>query len=417
MDSSQKPSDFDLRIQQMNRLCEISVTLNSTQELKPLLQYILETASDILACEAASIMLYDDKQNELIFAATRDTDQAKFEHIVVPIEGSIAGTIFKDNTPLVINDVQADPRHYKAVGTKTNFQPRSLVGVPMNVREKPMGVLEALNKTDGVFTDNDIHLLEIIANQAAVAIHNARMHQALQSAYDDLSRVDKIKSDFMAVASHELRTPLGIILGYANFLKEETEGELKLFTEKILSASIHLRTLLEDMTNMNLMNIGEMELYTIPVVLQKTLKEALDEVQQAIRASNHKLIIDVHKQPLKIQVDPEKIKTALVNVLNNAIRFTPSDGAITLQVYPRDDRVWIKIADNGIGIPPDELDKIFEPFYQVEYHMIRRFGGLGLGLTIAKGIVELHKGNIWAESQGNQKGTVVTITLPYNSGV
>ncbi len=393
------------------RLCEISITLNSTLDIEQLLQHILNTAVEVLDCEAASIMLYDDRKGELMFTATT-TDTEKLAEIPVPLEGSIAGTIFRENKALLIDDVRADPRHFDQVGEEVNFVPRAILGVPMTIRDTVIGVLEALNKNKGQFTSSDEHLLTIIASQAAVAINNARMHQALRTAYDDLSRVDKIKSDFMSIASHELRTPLGVILGYATFLKEEAEGDLSGHVDMVLQSAMRLQNVVEDMTNMNLLQHSSLDIEKSPVHLQEIVRGALKEIASAAQAKGQQVTIHIRRAPMPINADVEKLQLVLGNILNNAIRFTPSGGKIEIRVRESKQGIRITVTDSGIGIPAKDLEKIFDQFYQVEDHMTRRYEGLGLGLAMAKGVIEAHNGQIWAESPGRDKGTKIIVLLP-----
>jgi signal transduction histidine kinase len=398
--------------QQLSRLVEISLTLNSTLDLDQLLKFIIKTAADVLDCEAASILLFDEKREELFFATSSDSDLKQLAEIPVPIEGSIAGSIFRENQPLMINNVQADPRHFSQVGKQLDFNPRSLLGVPMRIRSNVTGVLEALNKRGGEFNDDDVHLLSVIASQAAVAIHNARLVQALQKAYTELSRLDKLKSDFIAIASHELRTPLGVILGYATFLKEDARGDLTEHAEIVLNSAIKLRGLVEDMTNLNLMHVGETHLELQNVSIQSILQAACKEIQVASEAKGQKLFQQMPDEGITVNADPNKLERVFSNILNNAVRFTPEGGEVRVLVQPEQREVWIVIKDNGVGIPANELENIFDEFYQVEDHRTRRHGGLGLGLSIARGLIILHNGRIWAESEGIGRGVSLKVVLP-----
>ncbi|HLF90327.1 MAG TPA: ATP-binding protein [Anaerolineales bacterium] len=399
-------------VNQLARLTEISVTLNSTLELHALLNFIVQTATQVLDCEEASIMLYDNHRGELLFTASSNSTE-QLAQIPVPLEGSIAGTIFRENRALLIADVEKDPRHFAQVGEQINFRPKSLLGVPMLMREKVVGVLEGLNKRNGTFTQRDAYLLSIIASQAAVAINNARLHAEIQNAYEELSRVDKIKSDFMAIASHELRTPLGVILGYATFLKEDAQGELSAHADMVLTSALKLRSLVEEMTNMNLLRIGTLDLQKTSAVLQQIIARAHEEITSTAKAKNQIVTLDIPKNPINVFVDSAKIERVFSNLLNNAVRFTPNGGNITIKTLVKNNENWTQIKDTGIGIPKAELKKIFQEFYQVEDHMTRRFGGMGLGLAIAKGIVDMHKGRIWAESEGIGMGASFYVVLPH----
>lgn len=409
----QHPQELRETIRQLSRLAEISAILNSTLDPDRLLQFIIETAADLLGCEAASILLYDEDARKLIFAAATGSDPAELAQIPVPIESSIAGTIFTSGYPLVINDASQDPRLFRQVGDKVKLQTRSLLGVPMRLRgQQTVGVLEALNKHKGDFTPTDVQLLDVIAAQAAVAIHNARLVQQLQQAYADLKEADKLKTDFMAIASHELRTPLGVILGYATFLKEDAQGDLSEHAEMVLNSALKLRTLVEDMTNLSMLQMGKAQLRSTRLALQPLIVNVYREIQATAEAKNQTVRLQMPSDVLHINGDAEKLHLVFGNLLNNAVRFTPAGGTIIVRAGKIRDKIGIEVIDNGTGIEPQMLERIFEQFYQVENHLTRKHGGMGLGLAIAKGIVELHNGKIWAESAGLGKGTSFKVLLP-----
>lgn len=394
------------------QLVEISAILNSTLKPDILLQNILQSAAELLECSVISILLYDERVNELRFVATTSVNIDQLEQIPVPLDNSLAGTIYTENRHLVINNTKDDPRHYNEVGEEVGLQVDSLLGVPMRIMDRVTGVIEALNKKEGVFTEFDVSLLLVIASQAAISIHNANLIQALQKANVELSQADKLKRDLMAVASHELRTPLGNILGYATLLHEDAVEENKPLAESILKASSKLRAVLDDIANMNLLYTGEADLDLTGTTLQQIIGYAREEVNQTIGMEDHRVIYQLPEDPIPLQVDLPKISVVFVNILLNAIRFTPADGEIILSVEDHKDEVMVTIQDTGKGIAEENLEKIFEVFFQEEDHMIRRYGGLGLGLSIARGLVNLHGGRIWAESEGLGKGSAFRVVLP-----
>jgi signal transduction histidine kinase len=366
----------------------------------------------MLDCDKASILLFDEKRGELFFVSAAGSEAKQLTQIPVPLDGSIAGTIFRENRPLIINNVEQDPRHYPVVGEQINFQPKTLLGVPMRIKTRVTGVLEALNKRSGPFIPADARLLSIIASLAAVAIQNAHLIQALKKTYEELQQVDKLKSDFMAIASHELRTPLGIILGYASYLKEEAQGDLSEHAEHVLNSALRLRLLVEEMTNMNLVQVGSIKLELSQQPIQRLIQLACDEIGRLAEAKEHQLLRDLPRNPLLVNADREKLVQVFVNLLSNAVRFTPPKGTIRVSARPMRNEVLVEVIDTGIGIPAHEIDKIFKEFYQIEDHMTRREGGLGLGLSIAQGLVKLHNGRIWAESKGPNQGSSFKVVLP-----
>ena len=399
-------------IVRLSRLVEVSVTLNSTLEPEPLLQFLIRSAADLLDSEAASILLFDEKTQRLYFAASTGADPIELRKIPVPLEGSIAGTIYRDDSPLIINEVAADPRHFRQVGEKIRFEARTMIGVPMRMRDRRIGVLEALNKRGGPFTESDLQTLSIIASQAAVAIHNANLVSALQKAYDELGKVEKLKSDFIAIASHELRTPLGVILGYAAILKEDADQATSEHAAAVLNSALRMRALIEDMTNMNMMRVGSAELAVSQQALQPILEAAYEEMRPLIEAKGQQVSRHVAPEQLLANVDAPKMMMALTNLLNNAMRFTPGGGRIELGLERHGAEAWLRVGDNGVGLPADQLERIFDQFYQVEHHMTRRHEGMGLGLSIVRAVVRAHSGRVWAESAGRDQGATFTIAVP-----
>jgi signal transduction histidine kinase len=400
------------KTRKIGRLVEISAILNSTLKPAILLQNILQSAAELLDCSIISILLYDERVNELRFAATTSVNIDQLEQIPVPLENSLAGTIYTENRHLVINSTKDDPRHYDEVGEEVGLEVDSLLGVPMRIKDRVTGVIEALNKREGEFTDFDVSLLLVIASQAAISIHNANLIQALQKANVELSQADKLKRDLMAVASHELRTPLGNILGYATLLHEDAIEENKPLAESILKASSKLRAVLDDIANMNLLYTGEADLDLADTTLQEILTFAKEEVNQTVTKEDNRVVYQLPENPIPLKIDLPKLSVVFVNILLNAIRFTSAEGEITLSVEDREEEVMVSVADTGKGIAEENLEKIFEVFFQEEDHMTRRYGGLGLGLSIARELVRLHGGQIWAESDGLGKGSVFRVILP-----
>jgi signal transduction histidine kinase len=408
------PGQKELRTQlrKLIRLVEISLRLNSTMDPEQLLQSIIESATDLLECEATSILLYDETTQKLHFAASTGTDPKKLAEIPVPKDHSIAGVVFRENRQVLVTDVHDDPRHYDVVSEQVHFQTRSLIGVPMRIRDKVIGVLEALNKKEGFFDKDDADILSIIANQAAVAIQNARQMQAIQNAYSEIQRADDMKTRFLALASHELRTPLQHILGYGSLLKQSTDDSVTDSASKVVEAANHMKEIIDTMTNLEFIKKGEMSSEFKQVSLQSVLEKALQNKMSEIKKRGHQMEWLVPMQQIMINADIETLPTVFTAILENAIRFTPDGGRITVQADRKRNMVEIEISDTGIGIPPEELENVFKEFYQIEQHLTRTYGGLGLGLSVARGIVNLHGGKIWAYSKGEHQGTTITVQLP-----
>jgi signal transduction histidine kinase len=401
------------RVSILTQLSEISSFLNAQVELTPLLKYIMDVATQIADCEAASVLLWDEKKQQLVFASSTTASQTTdLIGTAVPMD-SIAGTIYRENRIVQVDDAHSDPRHYDKVDEDIKFETRSLLGVPMTYKKQVIGVLEAINKRTMPWTADDHNYLSIIAAQAAVAIQGAQLVQELKQANDELNEVDKLKNDFIAIASHELRTPLGVIMGYASFLQEEESPSAQEHAGKVLESAIKLRKIIEDMVNLRYLKQKQSDLHLEDMKAIDVLRAVKAEMMTLmdLRQYNVKLVPPAEDRMMRIDIT--RLMMAISNMIHNSISFTPAGGSISISAgLGSRHEMLIKITDSGKGIADDQLDKIFEEFYQVEDHMIRKHGGLGIGLSIARAIVNAHGGRIWADSQGLGKGATFTIALP-----
>jgi signal transduction histidine kinase len=397
----------------LNKLAEISLVLNSTLDLDTLLGHLMNAAAEITGSESASVLLWDEQVRELRFAATTSGESG--QSLIgqsVPLEGSIAGTIMLQNSPVQVDNVEADPRHYDQVDASHNFHTRSLLGVPMTLRNRIIGVLEAVNKKELPWTDDDRDYLSVLAAQAAVAIESAQQVTALQKANRELSELDKLKNDFISIASHELRTPLAVILGYASLLAEDTEGRTSEQASKVLASGLQLRHIIDDLMNLRHLQQSAAELQREVVSLADVVTDAAHDIAHILEASHHRISLNLPGPDQRVFVDRMRTGMAFTNILNNACRFTPPGGDIAIDWQPHGDEIWVTISDNGIGLAANQLERIFDKFYQVEDHMTRKHGGLGIGLSIARAQLKVHGGRIWASSPGLGKGATFTVALP-----
>lgn len=411
-------AQLETTITNLNRLLDVSNVLNhailsADSRLEALLTYLMNAAAEITQAEAASVLLWQEHTDELIFVATTTSDQS--ETLIgkpVPMD-SIAGQIFREQRLIQVNDVQQEPRHYRKLDAEVHFVTRSLLGVPMISKNKVIGVLEVVNKQTLPWTMADRNNLSMLAGEAAVAIEVAQMVNDMQRVNEELKELDKLKNDFIAIASHELRTPLGIILGYASFLQETTDEAVNVHAAKVMSSAIRLRAIIEDMINLRYLKQKPSDLQRERISLQTLMQDIQRDVNSLPEHSRHEITFHCTDRYSVVNVDRSRVGMAMMNVVNNAIRFTPETGKISVAAQVENEReVWLTVTDTGIGLVEDQLEKIFDEFYQVEDHMTRRHGGLGIGLSISRALIEAHGGRIWASSPGLNQGTTVTISLP-----
>lgn len=412
-DETIKLDELQHLVVRLSRLVEISVTLNSTLDRDRLLQFIVDSAADLLDSQEASLVLLDEHSDALRVAASTSRSSQPPVDSIIPLEGSLAGTILREDNPVILNEISG------ALGLSHGVDPsedevRSLIGVPLRIRDQVTGVLQASNKRHGVYGETDLRTLSNIASQAAVALNNARLVDALQRAYNELDKLDRLKSDFIAIASHELRTPLGLILGYAALLKDEAGDTLSDHAEAVLNSALRMQGLIEDMTNMDMLQLGSAEFSLSPTPLAPVIEAAHHQIASLVEAKGQQIHVSIPPTPIMLNIDKDKLGMAIKNLLNNAMRFTPSGGTIWLEISSHRSEVRIRVRDDGLGLSEGELERIFQKFYQVEDHMRRSHEGLGLGLAIVKAVADGHQGRVWAESEGLGTGCTFTIALPRN---
>lgn len=401
------------KVRKLERIVEISRQLSATHDLATLLQAIVDIASELTESAGASILLYDHASGELRFEALPGFQDQDLKGMSVPLDSSIAGWIFTHTRPMVLQDATKDPRIYREIDKSTEFQTTSLLGVPLMVNQQPIGVIEAVNKRDmGHYTEDDLAVLETLAGQAAVAIENVRLLKKLQDANAELLRLDRMKSDFIAIASHELRTPLGLILGHSTFLKETSNAEQQEQLDVIIRSAMRLKEIIEDMAIIAHDDEGKSRVRRERFSINELIVEIANKYEKTAEKQGITFEYDVPKgRVIEIVGDREKISLALVNLVENALTFTDTGGQVGVKAELDDGYVKVLVVDTGIGIPTEEQERIFDRFYQIESHLTRKHGGMGLGLSIAKAMVEMHNGQIWCESNEGM-GSLFCFMLP-----
>lgn len=403
------------RIDHLERLLEVVRGLTTAPDLQAFLQTIISEATELTNSELASILEYDETAEELRFLAMQWFERDLLRPVGVPLEGSAAGWVFRKGQPLIIQNVKVDKRHFNVIDRMTNHETQSLVAVPLMVRGEVVGVLEALNKKDDAhYTEEDLTLLETLGALAAQAMQNMDLARKVRASKVQLAELERLKSDFIAITSHELRTPLGLILGHATFLRELAGGQYGEQLDTIIRNATKLKEIVENLSDVDNFESGSARVKGDRVSMAKIVEDVVSLFKAEAEQKNIALKTEMDSLPYYLHADQVKITIALSNLVKNAIQYTETGGDVTVSVGEDSGYLKVAVTDNGIGIPARELPRIFERFYQVETHLTRRYGGMGLGLSVAKSMIELHGGRIWAESQG--RGSRFTFLLPVNLG-
>lgn len=379
------------------RLLELSTDLASILDLDILFRRIVDAARELTECEAASLLLYDAKDDHLFFQAATDLLEEGLGRTAVPTDNSIAGWIFTHSEPLLVDDALQDPRFFREVDAITRFETRSILGVPMRTKEKTLGVIEAINKESGNFDQEDRNLLESLALQAAISIENSTLFQ---------------QSDIVAEMVHELRTPLTALTAVANLLQRpDLPNEQRLNLARTLHTEVNrLNGMTTDFLEISRLETGRTRFYREPVHLGGLIEECLQVIRAQAEEEGILLEVNIDRSIIPVQGDRNRLKQVLLNLLTNAIKYNRVGGKVVVRLKQKGESLLLSIEDSGRGIPEEAIPHVFERFYRVP-DQEKDAPGTGLGLAIAKRIIESHGGTISVESQVGS-GSTFFIRLP-----
>ena len=292
---------------------------------------------------------------------------------------------------------------------------RSALIAPLLRNGKAFGGIGLNRRTPGAFSEKEIRLVQTFADQAVIALENARLFKEIQEKSLQLEVANQHKSEFLANMSHELRTPLNAIIGFSEVLQDKMFGELNdeqsEFIRDIHDSGKHLLSLINDILDLSKVEAGRMELTLGEFDLPGAIGNALTLVKERAGRNRIRLASDVDPQIGSVRADERKLKQILLNLLSNAVKFTPEGGAVNVSARRVAHGVEISVSDTGVGIAPEDREAVFEEFRQVGKDYTRKAEGTGLGLALTRKFVELHGGHIRLESEVG-KGSTFTVFIP-----
>ncbi len=262
-----------------------------------------------------------------------------------------------------------------------------------------------------LLNEDSERLLGTLANQSAIAIKNAQLFEATQRAYEELRHLDDLKTQFINIAAHELRTPLGAMMGYASFVEKRVPEKLGGPMRFLVVSTLRMRTMVDAMLTIQRLDAGTTFLRLTTVDVRDIIRKVTGDFQPMAELEGHVIEVDLPSELPSIRADAEKIGLVISNLLSNAIKFTPERGHIGVAAQDLGKAIQVSVCDNGVGIASDDQGRIFERFYQARAEHIAGHGGMGIGLTIVKHLVELHGGQVWVKSVVG-KGSTFFFTLP-----
>lgn len=512
-----------MRLEDIELLLSANRILASTLDVDQLLKIVLKLAAQVVQAETGSVLLLDEKTNELVFDIALGEAGKELKTIRLKLGEGIAGWVAKENKPLIVNDPSSDPRWTRRADDKTKFVTRSILCVPMVYQDKLLGVVQAINRKDANgFSQEDLIVLEAFAAQTAVAIQNARLFSSLRqekekvetifsqmaegavfcdesgrvilanpagvrllaiegenhnfweilkpfttnvsietlragesdlmpfeasrtegktlilaglikkivsdkgelighlSVFRDVTlekKEEKLKRDFLSLMSHKLKTPLVAITGYTPMLLEDEDlPKLNPFFQKAIKSihlqGMHLKQLVEKLISFSLIEAEDMKVEKRPHESKKLIQEVLMTMKTMLEEKKAIVVLDGSLDQLpQISVDYDKFRDVMKSLIENAAKFNPKEERkILISGRNHDGNVSLSVQDNGRGIPPEEFEKIFQKFYQIEESFTGQVEGAGLGLALVKRFVEAHGGAVSVESKIGE-GSTFTVTF------
>ena len=395
----------------------LRVISSSPTDVQAVLDAIAERAAQLCDASAASMYLTDG--DTLRHLASKGPSADPVGHVdSLPINrDSISGRALLERRTIEVEDMLGAGAEFPlSAEIARRAGHRTVVVVPLFREGKPFGTILLRRQDVRPFSQQELALLQTFGDQAAIAIENVRLFREIEDKSRQLEVANKHKSEFLANMSHELRTPLNAIIGFSEVLLEKMFGEINAkqqdYLSDIHSSGRHLLALINDILDLSKIEAGRMELDPSDFDVPSALQNALTLVRERAQRHGIALSLNIDPEVHDLRADERKFKQIVVNLLSNAVKFTPDGGSVALRARGIDTGLEVSVSDTGIGIAPEDQEKVFEEFRQVGGDYKTKQEGTGLGLALARKFVQLHGGVISVKSELG-KGATFTFTVPW----
>jgi two-component system sensor histidine kinase HydH len=407
----------DIHQRELDTILKFSALINSSLNITEVLDNAMKWAEEFIDAEASSVYELDEEKNELFIRLARGEKKSLIEGITLKVGEGIAGTVAQTGKSITIQDVNKDKRFSDKFDRLTGFQTRSMICVPMLLRDRPIGAIQVMNKRNREpFREADLELLNSLAQLTAVSMENAKLYHRLEERFEltslELASTQKklILSERLAAmghlvqgVAHEIRNPIMTIGGFAHRMKRELPENYKLqkYIDIILDESGRLERLVREVHEF-------LDIQSASLVIAKiepVINDVLQIYEPLARNRDVEVLVDIPEDLPSLYLDSSQLVTALSNIIENALEAMPNGGTLSLKIEKDDRHLSFSCRDTGLGIDPEQLDAVYDPF------VTSKTRGAGLGLTMVYQIVMNHHGEIKINSELN-KGTVVNVQLP-----
>ncbi|NLE52959.1 MAG: GAF domain-containing protein [Chloroflexi bacterium] len=403
------------RTRDLQIAADVSRQVTTVLDIEQLLQQVVALTAKNYGLYACSVYLPSEDGRELFQAAGADfvgqpLDVPELRRIPYDADPSVIALAARTRKPVTVNDV-GESKEYLSLSALS--QTRSELSIPMLLGNRVLGIFDLQSTSPDRFGEEDLRVLNSLAEQIAVAVRNAQLFAQVEASREAAEEASRVKSQFLANMSHELRTPLNAILNFSGFIADGVLGsvnsEQQDVLQKVIGSSHHLLSLINDILDLTKIEVGMMDLFLEEVDMNAALGASIATAKGLVKDTSIDLQVDIEDDLPQIVGDKRRIRQIMLNLISNAVKFTP-EGAVRISARREDDAIYLAVSDTGIGIPEDQREVIFETFRQAK-HDLPETPGTGLGLPIARHFVEAHGGRMWFDSEVGE-GTTFHILLP-----
>lgn len=404
-----------LNEKRLNSLHSTTIALSKIQSMDDIYDQVFKAITETLGYNIAGIAVAQGNGYKYVKVSEF------LQNIVLDERIGLTGQVFETGESILIKNISEEPDY---IAFSTDLKLKSELLVPIKFEDKVLAVINIESPQIGAFSEDDLHIVELLAEYVSSSVIRLWRLQELESLVSErtkeleesnqqLKQLDEMKNHFISTATHELRTPLASIKGYTELLLNGLSGpldeEVVESLEIVYRNSERLKSLTDDLLDQQRLETGNFTVEVKTIDLNKLLDEIIKETSPFF--TENSITFNVENDSLEnIKADRIRLNQVLINLVNNAIRYSPKNSKITLKIEQLPNFIKFSVIDEGYGMSEDDVEKLFKPFPNIKSQKI--LGGTGLGLSICKGIIDLHGGEIWAESEGLEKGSKFFFTIP-----
>jgi signal transduction histidine kinase/HD-GYP domain-containing protein (c-di-GMP phosphodiesterase class II) len=413
--------ESETRMHELSRLFDISLGINAAMSIDTLLKIVAKEATLLLDLPWAAIVLFNEKQDvtHSVFVGVNQNHEVKLERRVR--RGGLSEWIWTHNAPIVVENASNDKRA-NCSEFLTHYGIRSIIGFPLTTGKNVMGVIYSGDFEPRAIRDHQIRLLTTLSAQLSTAIEKSALHELLERKIREqdkqmraLEKTNILKSDFVTHVSHELRTPLTSIKAYVETLcdniEEPTFKQRREFLEIVSKETNRLIRIVNDILDVSKIEFGQRPLQRSSFELRGVVDEVLSMLLPTLQDRNIEVKIEIPETLPRIDADPDLVKQVFINLLTNAVKYSPPKTTVTVRAKEGPVEIAVSVADQGVGIPADEVNHVFDKYFRARSRGSQKLEGVGLGLAIVKNIVEQHGGSVDVESEEGV-GSKFSFTIP-----